>query len=150
MVERLIMMAPGGIEEKETYFAMPGIAKMVSSFVDGGLDRDGLRNVLHTLVFDNSVVTDELVEERYCILENQPPEVLSRMIIPNMDVELKNIRCPVYGFWGEQDEMTPVSGAHKLLQSCQDCQFTLLANCGHWVMVEHDQLFNQHLSDILS
>ena len=149
MVSRLIMMAPGGIEEKATYFAMPGIAKMVSAFVGGELDRNGLREVLHTLVFDSKHVTDELVEERFCILQTQPKDVLSRMIIPSMGEQLGDLKCPVYGFWGEQDEMTPVSGASRFTQQCEQAQFITLAHCGHWVMVEHAQLFNAYLSGIL-
>lgn len=149
LVKRLIMMAPGGIEERETYFAMPGIAKMVSAFVDGGLDREGLRSVLETLVFDPKWVTDQLIEERFCILETQPKDVLSRMVIPSMGEQLSEIACPVYGFWGQQDEMTPASGASKFLDQVSDCQFLMLANCGHWVMVEHQRVFNNMLFDIL-
>lgn len=149
LVSGLVMMAPGGIEERETYFAMPGIARMVSSFVDGELDREGLRSVLHTLVFDNSVVSDALVDERYAILQTQPKEVLSRMVIPSMADELNGIGCPILGFWGQNDEMTPVSGAQKFLQQCNDCRFTILTNCGHWVMVEHQRMFNAQLSDFL-
>jgi len=123
---------------------------MVSSFVGGELNRDGLKNVLHTLVFDNNVVTEPLVEERFHILKDQPKEVLSRMIIPNMSSELGKLKCPIFGFWGQQDEMTPVSGASHFLNQCKDCQFVLLADCGHWVMLEHQQLFNAHLQQILS
>ena len=150
LVTQLIMMAPGGIEEKETYFAMPGIAKMVSAFVDGGLDRDGLRTVLNTLVFDGKHVTEALIEERFVVLEKQPPDVLSRMIIPNMSAELAKLQCPVYGFWGEQDEMTPVSGATHFTKQCKEAQFTILSQCGHWVMVEYAQLFNNYLRAILA
>ena len=148
-VKRLVMMAPGGIEERETYFAMPGIAKMVSSFVGGELDREGLRSVLETLVFDPKWVTDELIEERFCILETQPKDVLSRMIIPSMGGQLGALSCPVYGFWGQQDEMTPATGATKFLDQVDDCQFLMIAGCGHWAMVEHQSIFNKKLSDIL-
>ena len=149
-VDRLVLMAPGGIEDRETYFAMPGIAKMVSSFVGGELDRNGLKTILETLVHDASLVTEELIEERFYILKSQPREVLSRMVIPSMADELGDLSCPIYGFWGEQDEMTPVSGAHKFLGQCHDCRFTLLANCGNWVMLEHQQFFNDTLAQILS
>lgn len=149
LVTRLVMMAPGGIEEKATYFAMPGIAKMVSAFVDGGLDRGGLRTVLETLVYDEQQITDHLLEERFGILENQPADVLSRMIIPSMGEQLGDIQCPVYGFWGEQDEMTPVSGAAKFTQQCDRAQFIILSQCGHWVMVEYAELFNHYLTGIL-
>ena len=40
-VEKLIVMGPGGIESRETYFKMPGIQKMVSQFVGSGFDRAG-------------------------------------------------------------------------------------------------------------
>ena len=149
LVERLIMMAPGGIEERETYFAMPGMAKMVSSFVGGELDRDGLKNILKILVFNESLVTDALVDERYVVLQQQPKEVLSRMVIPSMADELKDLACPIYGFWGQQDEMTPASGANKFLDQTSNCQFLMLADCGHWVMLEHEAVFNQMLSGIL-
>ena len=33
LVEKLVMMGTGGIESRETYFAMPGIRAMVSQFV---------------------------------------------------------------------------------------------------------------------
>lgn len=150
MVQRLVMMAPGGIEERETYFAMPGITKMVGAFVDGGLDRTGLRSVLETLVFDPKWVTDELIEERFCILETQPTDVLGRMVIPSMGDQLDKLECPIYGFWGQQDQMTPASGSTKFLEQSDDCQFLMLANCGHWVMVEHQTVFNNMLSGVLT
>jgi 4,5:9,10-diseco-3-hydroxy-5,9,17-trioxoandrosta-1(10),2-diene-4-oate hydrolase len=149
-VTSLIMMAPGGIEERETYFAMPGIAKMVSTFVGGELDRDGLGSLLQMLVFDGGLVTDALVDERYAILETQPKEVLSRMIIPSMADELASIKCPIIGFWGQNDEFNPVSGANKFLEQCGNCRFTIVTDCGHWVMVEHPRVFNAQLHDFLT
>ena len=43
LVEKLVMMGTGGIESRETYFAMPGIRTMVSQFVGPGFDRAALR-----------------------------------------------------------------------------------------------------------
>ena len=100
LITKLVLMAPGGIEELDTYMAMPAMAKMISNFVGGALDREGLRNVLKTLVYDPVHVTDELVDERWAILQEQPPEVLGRMIIPNMETELSQLQCPVLSFWG--------------------------------------------------
>lgn len=149
-VTGLVMMAPGGIEERETYFEMPGIVKMVSNFVGGELDRDGLRSLLQMLVYDNDLVTDPLVDERNAILETQPKEVLSRMIIPNMASELGNLKCPILGFWGINDDFNPVSGAEHFLTQCADCRFTIVSECGHWVMVEHERMFNAQLHDFLA
>jgi len=148
-VEKLVLMAPGGVEELETYLAMPAMARMIENFVAGALDRDGLRRVLETLVFDPVHVTDELVDERYAILQQQPPEVLSRMSIPNMEAELSDIRCPVLAFWGIDDELLPASGARKIMRACRPCRLVEVAQCGHWVMVEHTRMFDATCLDFL-
>ena len=149
-VTRLVLMAPGGIEELETYLAMPAMAKMIGNFVDGALDRDGLRRVLETLVYDPAHVTESLVDERWVILQEQPPEVLSRMIIPNMEAELAGIQCPVLSFWGADDEMLPPSGGHKITRACKAARHVEVAGCGHWVMVEHTRMFNAACLDFLA
>ena len=148
-VAKLVLMAPGGIEELETYLAMPAMASMIENFVGGALGRDGLRRVLENLVFDPAQVTDELVEERYAILQIQPPEVLGRMRIPNMEAELAGIQCPVLGFWGIDDAMVPPSGARKIMAACRPCRLIEVADCGHWVMVEHARMFNAACLDFL-
>ena len=148
-LEKLVLMAPGGLEELSTYMAMPAMAKMIEQFVDGALDRQGLRKVLTTLVYDPSHVTDQLVDERYAILQQQPPEVLSRMQVPNMEAELANLACPVLSFWGVEDELLPASGGHKITRNCHPSRHLEIAECGHWVMVEHCRLFNASCIDFL-
>ena len=149
LISKLVLMAPGGIEELDTYMAMPAMAKMISNFVDGTLDRDGLRNVLTTLVYDPVHVTDQLVNERWAILQNQPAEVLGRMIIPNMEAELGNLQCPVLSFWGIDDELLPASGGLKITRACRPSRNIEVADCGHWVMVEHQRMFNAVCLDFL-
>lgn len=149
-VFKLILMAPGGIEELETYLAMPAMAKMIRNFVGGKLDRDGLRRVLETLVYDPGHVTDALVDERMAILQEQPPEVLGRMKVANMESDLKRIECPVLSFWGVDDELLPASGGAKITRACKPSRHIELAECGHWVMVEHTRVFNAACLDFLS
>ena len=149
LITKLVLMAPGGIEELDTYMAMPAMAKMISNFVGGALDREGLRNVLKTLVYDPVHVTDELVDERWAILQEQPPEVLGRMIIPNMETELSRLQCPVLSFWGVDDELLPASGGQKIIRACKPSRHVDVAECGHWVMVEHQRMFNAACLDFL-
>jgi 4,5:9,10-diseco-3-hydroxy-5,9,17-trioxoandrosta-1(10),2-diene-4-oate hydrolase len=149
-VSKLVLMAPGGIEDLDRYMAMPAMAKMISNFVGGQLDQQGLRRVMETLVFDPSHVTDELVNERWAILQDQPPEVLSRMIIPNMEADLGSLQCPVLSFWGVDDELLPASGGQKITRACGRSRHIELSQCGHWVMVEHTRLFNTSCLDFLA
>lgn len=93
-VSRLVMMAPGGVEDRETYFRMEGIEKMVSLFTGGHMNHDPMRQLLKLLVHDATLVTDALVDERMAVCKEQPREVLATMKVPNLTERLGEIACP--------------------------------------------------------
>ena len=63
-VEKLVVMGPGGIESRETYFKMPGIQKMVSQFTGAGFDKQGLKGLLELSVSHDSEVRDRRTGRR--------------------------------------------------------------------------------------
>jgi 4,5:9,10-diseco-3-hydroxy-5,9,17-trioxoandrosta-1(10),2-diene-4-oate hydrolase len=83
------------------------------------------------------------------VCADQPRTVLTTMRVPNLTERLSEIRCPVLGFWGTDDRFNPVSGAMKILERCPQARFVILNRCGHWVMVEHRDLFNRTCRDFL-
>jgi 4,5:9,10-diseco-3-hydroxy-5,9,17-trioxoandrosta-1(10),2-diene-4-oate hydrolase len=103
-VPGLILMAPGGVEEKERYFTMPGMQVMAKFF--GSLSEESpptakeLKKVLEELVHEKHHVNDELVEERLQVFRTQHAGVITTMQVPNMCSRLAEIQCPVLGFWG--------------------------------------------------
>jgi 4,5:9,10-diseco-3-hydroxy-5,9,17-trioxoandrosta-1(10),2-diene-4-oate hydrolase len=150
LVEKLVLMAPGGLEERETYMKMEGIRAMMKAFLDpGGLTREALRHVFGLQLYDKALITDEIIEERFQISVTQPKRVLTSMQVPHLAPELAKIRCPVFGLWGMDDRFCPVSGAMKIAESCPRSRVLLLSQCGHWVMVEHAALFNRLCLDFL-
>lgn len=148
-VAKLVLMGPGGIESRETYFKMPGIQRMVAEFVGQGFDRAGLRRLLEILAYDPKFVSDELVDMRLNVLKTQPKEVLSRMVIPDQSGELQRLRCPVLGFWGIEDQFCPASGFEKILRAVADSRFIMYARCGHWAMIERSEDFNRNVIEFL-
>ncbi len=149
-IERLILMAPGGVEEQQSYFAMPGMAAMREFFVSGVTpDEDNLAAMLKHLVYDPAHITPELTRQRLAVHREQTPTVITTMAVPNMTERLGEIRCPVLVFWGADESFMPLSGALHLAQGCPDCRVILQSACGHWVMVEHRELFNQSCLDFL-
>ncbi|MHC8351419.1 alpha/beta fold hydrolase [Pseudomonas sp. RT4P38] len=144
-VSRLVLMAPGGLMEKEQYYLqMEGIQKMGAAFAKGELhDAVGMRRLLALQLFDESLINDETVNERVAVVRQQPVCVLSTMQVPNMTSRLGELQCPILGFWGMNDKFCPVSGAQTMMQHCRNIRFVLLSECGHWVMVEHRELFNR-------
>ncbi|POM18359.1 hypothetical protein CSX04_06664 [Burkholderia cepacia] len=52
------MMAPGGVEDRDTYFRMEGIQRMVKLFTNRQMNDDTMRELLTLLVHDPAIVTD--------------------------------------------------------------------------------------------
>lgn len=143
-VASLILMAPGGIEARETYFAMDGIQAMVKYPMGSPeFTRDVLANLLTLLVFDENCVDDELVQERWETLQTQNAHVLATMQIPDLTPRLGEVKAPILVFWGTEDKFCPAEGAWKILKQCPQVQAELLNRCGHWVMSEYPTLFNE-------
>lgn len=149
LVKRLILMAPGGVEEREAYFEMEGIKRMMALFAEGPLDESSMRRLLGFQLFDARQVSDETVAERVAVCALQPATVLSTMRVPNYQSQLGEITCPTLGFWGMNDQFNPLSGAQKVAGGIADCKMVLLNQCGHWVMVEHTDYFNRACLDFL-
>ena len=148
-VARLILMAPGGVEDLDTYLAMPGIANMFEIYKSGKTGADAMRAVMTMQLFDPSLLTEEIINERAPIALTQTNAARSVLKVPNMTARLHELRCPVFGFWGINDQFNPASGAAKLLDNCPNARMVMLNRCGHWVQVEHREMFNRSCIDFM-
>ncbi|MDG1734144.1 MAG: alpha/beta hydrolase [Thalassotalea sp.] len=148
-VERLILMAPGGVEERETYFEMEGILRMVEVFARGPMGVEEMREVMQLQLFDSEVLSEEILAERAAVAVLQPANLFTTMMVPNMTERLQELNCPVLGFWGTNDKFNPHEGMHKFLDNVPTARFIMLNRCGHWVQVEHTSLFNRSCIDFL-
>lgn len=142
-VERLILMAPGCIEELPVYFAMPGIAGMRSAFGSPEYSQADQRRLNESLVYDPIHVTDELVAERFEVAKTQPKDVLARMKTPNLRPRLSELSVPIQLFWGFNETFMPLSGIDYFMDSCPDVRCTIFNKVGHWVQVERAAEFNR-------
>src|SRR5258708_38023270 len=115
----------------------------MKAFMDpAGIARDSMRRVFQKQLFGESLVTDELLDERVSIAELQPRRVLTTMQVPNLAPDIASLSCPVFALWGVDDKFCPMSGAITIAQRCKRTRVLLLSERGHWVMVEKASLFN--------
>jgi 4,5:9,10-diseco-3-hydroxy-5,9,17-trioxoandrosta-1(10),2-diene-4-oate hydrolase len=150
-VSRLVLMAPGGLEEREVYMKMEGIRTMMKVFLaPEGITRDGMRTVFGHQLYDVSQLTEEILDERCAIAPLQPKRVLTSLAVPHLTPRLEELQCPVLGFWGVNDKFCPVSGALALATKVPKARVITLSHCGHWVMVEYPDLFNRMTLDFLA
>lgn len=144
--DRLILMAPGCVAERESYFVMPGISKMVSSFGGPDFNLAEQKRLISNLVHPDFAarIPDALVEERFAVARTQPKDVLVRMRTPDLSPRLGDIKQPIFVLWGLNDEFCPESHARLFLERCDDVRAITFANTGHWVQVERAEEFNRY------
>lgn len=145
MVDKLILMAPGGMSEREAYLQMPGMQKMFEVyFSEEPINASSMRALFEFgLVHDPRHITDELIAERLHVMELMNSQVMLTMAIPDLSQRLSELQCPVLVFWGADDQMMPDSGILALANHCGDMKMIVLSECGHWAMVEYEALFNR-------
>ena len=150
-VERLVLMAPGGLNDLPDYLAMPGMAAMFALMSSGQPMTEARMKefFLKAFVVNPACVDDALVHERFELMKQQNPQVMKTMKVPNLTERLNEITCPALTLWGLNENMMPDSGIMRLAKGLPHGRMVLVPQCGHWVMIEHRELFNRMVLDFL-
>ena len=151
LVEKLILMAPGGLSELSDYQQMPGMQKFFQVFGSGEPVTPAVMKDLFAtgLLHDPRFATDELVQERMQVMQTMNGHVVATMQIPVLVDRLSELDCPVLGFWGMNEKMMPDNGIMAMARNIRHLRLILVTQCGHWVMVEHQDMFNRACLDFL-
>jgi 4,5:9,10-diseco-3-hydroxy-5,9,17-trioxoandrosta-1(10),2-diene-4-oate hydrolase len=151
-VERLVLMAPGGTNDLPDYLAMPGMQAMFALYGSGKpVTEPEMKAFFHkAFVVNPDVVSDQLVHERAELMKLQNPQVIKTMKVPNMTARFGEITAPTLALWGLNENMMPDSGILRLAKGLPNCRMVLVPRCGHWVMIEHRELFNRTVLDFLA
>lgn len=147
-VEKLILMGPGCLEEQGAYWSMPGIKRMMEINA-AGVTKESQKEVMKLFTYDKKHASDELIEMRWAIAQDQPKEVLTTMKTPELGSQMKTLRCPILTFWGRQDDFMPPQGKAKCIEANKRSRLIEVNACGHWVMIEHADMFNRASIDFL-
>lgn len=102
------------------------------------------------MVYDDVIVDDELINERWGIAQTQNTRVITTMRVPNLTDRLGEINAPSIVFWGMNEKMMPETGIMTLAKGLKKSRVILVSECGHWVMAEHKDMFNRYSLDFLN
>lgn len=145
-VGRLVMMGPGGLS-LNLFHADP--TEGVQRLMDFGANptREALRAFISTMVADQSLVTDELVEERFA--DATAPGAQDAMRSMGMSFwnpetaedgmlwrEAHRLRKHTLLTWGREDRVNPLDGAMVALKLIPQASLHVFPNCGHWAQIE--------------
>jgi 4,5:9,10-diseco-3-hydroxy-5,9,17-trioxoandrosta-1(10),2-diene-4-oate hydrolase len=159
-VGRLVLMGPGGLS-LNLFHADPteGVQRLMDFAADPS--REALRAFLSTMVVDQSLVTDELVEERYA--DATAPGAQEALASMGMSFwnpetaedgmlwrEAHRLRRPVLLTWGREDRVNPLDGALVALKLLPRAQLHVFGNCGHWAQIEAAEEFREVTTSFLA
>ena len=157
---RLVLMGPGGLslnvfapDPTEGVKRLADFAAPVGSGPPGP-SREKMAAFLRTLVFDQRLVTDELIDERYAAASE--PAALAAMASLGASFydpaffedgmlwrEAHRLRNPVLLIWGREDRVNPLDGALVALKLIRRAQLHVFGGCGHWAQLEKFDEFNR-------
>ena len=158
---RLVLMGPGGLSIN--VFApdpTEGVKRLMEFSAPPGPSKQKLAAFLRTLVFDQRLITDELVAERFAAATD--PEALAAMASLGASFfdpatvedgllwrEAHRLRNRVLLIWGREDRVNPLDGALVALKLIRRAQLHVFGGCGHWAQLEKFDEFNQLVSCFL-
>ena len=162
VVDKLVLVGSAGLG-KEAIMALrimslPFVGEMLSR-----PSRSGSANLAKLVVYDPSVMTDELIERSYqmSLLPGMQKSFLrtlrangnlfgqrKSMVEPNVQ-GLPSLAKPVLVVWGRQDQVIPVAHAEVAAKGLPDVRVQIFDDCGHLPMLEHTQSFNELLLEFL-
>lgn len=151
------MVTIGGVG-KNIFTPSPaeGIQLLVEFFEDP--TRERLVQWMHSMVHDRSLITDELIEERW--EHASDPATLKSMrrmygraaLEANMRMmdesphppywaRLHTIQSPTLLTWGADDRVSPLDMALVPMRTIPNAELHVFPNCGHWTMIEAKEAF---------
>ena len=151
---RLVLMGPGGLT-LNVFAPDPseGVRRLIEFGAPPGPSREKMAAFLRTMVFDQRLVTDELIDERFAIASQ--PEALAAMIAMGGSFfgehaesgmlwrEAHQLRHEVLLIWGREDRVNPLDGALIAVKQIRRAQLHVFGRCGHWAQLEKFDEFNE-------
>jgi 4,5:9,10-diseco-3-hydroxy-5,9,17-trioxoandrosta-1(10),2-diene-4-oate hydrolase len=156
---RLVLMGPGGLSVNLFAPDPTEGVKNLGKFA-AHPSRERMEAFLRIMVHDQSLVTDELIDERFAAANT--PESLAAMRAMGMSFaqpdtyeegllwrEAHRLRQRVLLIWGREDRVNPLDGALVALKTIPRAQLHVFGGCGHWAQLEKFDEFNRLALDFL-
>ncbi|CAM2942996.1 alpha/beta hydrolase [Mycobacterium intermedium] len=155
---RLVLMGPGGLSIN--LFApdpTEGVKRLGKFSIEP--TRENLEAFLRVMVYDQKLITPELVEERFKLASTPESLAATKAMgksfaaadfeLGMMWREVYKLRQPVLLIWGREDRVNPLDGALVALKTIPRAQLHVFGQCGHWAQVEKFDEFNKLTIDFL-
>lgn len=147
-----------------TAFPGEGLTRLVD-FIEEPT-RENIVRWLKSMVYDEGIVTEELIEARLKQALEPVTMETSRKIYTRQALNgiaamrrspngmndlahLAQIQAPTLLAWGRDDRVNPIDGAMIPMRIIPNCELHVFPNCGHWAMIERRDAFQSTTLEFL-
>lgn len=160
-VGRLVLMGPGGLAVNLFGPSVSEGALRMHEFL-AEPSREAMHRWISSMVYDQAIVTDELIDRRMTnALVPGQVEASVAIFATFYDPELTAQRSPLWArsqqlkhptliTWGRDDRMIPYDFAHFSVRQLPDAELHTFARCGHWAQVERKDDFERVVLEFLT
>ena len=155
---RLVLMGPGGLS-RQPVRARSDRGRQAARQVLVEPTRENLEKFLRIMVYDQKLITPELIDERFAIASTPESLAATRAMgksfsgadfeLGMMWREVYKLRQRVLLIWGREDRVNPLDGALVALKQIPRVQLHVFGQCGHWAQLEKFDEFNKLTVDFL-
>jgi 4,5:9,10-diseco-3-hydroxy-5,9,17-trioxoandrosta-1(10),2-diene-4-oate hydrolase len=147
-VKHMVMI---GSQPSSVTFIQPtpqeALANIGKFYRGEGPTLEKMRVLAESLIYDASIITDEVVQERFDAATT--PEALEqyarRSKQPREDYyfELAKNTVPTLIIWGQEDKGGAIEAGFLMLKRFQNARMYVFQHCGHWAQVEKREEFDR-------
>ena len=154
-LNRVVIIGSGGVTPVFAPSPVEGV-KMIARYYKGsGPSREKLRELLQTILYDPSLLTEETFEERYqASIDPATVELFGKrqgeMPRENLGPDLHKLKAKLLAIWGMDDRFGALDVGLQITRTVPDGQMHIFTHCGHWAQVEHAAEFNRLVVDFLA
>ena len=155
---RLVLMGPGGLSVNLFAPDPTEGVKNLGKFA-AQPTRENIEAFLRIMVFDQKLVTRELIDERFAIASTPESLAAARAMGKSFSGpdfqkgmlwrDAFKLRQRVLLIWGREDRVNPLDGALVALKMIPRAQLHVFGGCGHWAQLEKFEEFNRLATDFL-
>ena len=151
---RIVVIGSSPMPPIFTPFPVEGVKMIARYYKGGGPSREKLRELLQTIVYDASFLTEATFEERYqASIDPEVVELFGKLQgeIPreNLGPELPRLKAKFLAIWGMDDRFGALDVGLQMTRIVPDGRMHIFTKCGHWAQVEHAAAFNRIVLDFL-
>ena len=146
--QRVAVIGSTPIKAGSIFQPMPleGIRNIRTYYRGEGPSPAKMRRVLESLIYNTSLITDDLVQERFeASMDPESVELFKKGVGDSEDLyfELSRIKAKTMLLWGQDDRAGALDVGLLMLRLIPDARLYLFHHCGYWAQVEHRDEFNR-------